>query len=266
MSMRDVDSIIEVGDVTRQFQLDRERRTLFQVLKGSVTRQPPPVRLALRGVSVTAKRGDRIAVIGNNGAGKSTLLKIVAGILRPTTGSVWVHGEMVLLTSLGTGMIDDVSVLDNTLMYGALYGIEPAVMRRLFPDVLAWAGIAGYEHAKLRTLSTGTRARLAFSVVRHIATDIFLIDEALSAGDVSFRAKSRAFFDEPRNRARTFLVATHDLAFARSFCSRALWLHEGKTMAFGDSASVVAQYLAAESGPPTVEALAGLAAEAGTQR
>lgn len=246
--MRDVDSVIEVRDVTRQFLLDRERRTLFRMLKDAAVRRPRDVRIALRGVSLTARRGERIAVIGNNGAGKSTLLKIVAGILRPTTGSVQVHGEMVLITSLGTGMIDEVSVLDNAMMYGALYGIEPDVMRRLFPEVLAWAGITGYENAKLKTLSTGTRARLAFSVVRHIATDIFLIDEALSAGDVGFRAKTRAFFDEPRNRERTFLVATHDTTFARSFCTRALWLHGGAMRAYGDSASVVAQYLAAESG------------------
>lgn len=264
--MHDGDSIIDVRDVTRQFRLDRERRTLFQVLKDSMTGRPRDTRCALRGVSVTARRGDKIAVIGNNAAGKSTLLKIVAGILRPTTGSVRVRGEMVLITSLGTGMIDEVSILDNTLMYGALYGIEPEFMRARLPDVLEWAGITGYEHAKLRTLSTGTRARLAFSVVRYIATDVFLIDEALSVGDVKFRAKSRAFFEEPRNRARTFLVATHDTTFAQSFCTRALWLHEGRMMAFGDSASVVAQYLAAESAPAAVGAEAAWSAEGANRR
>jgi ABC-type polysaccharide/polyol phosphate transport system ATPase subunit len=245
----DMDPAVDMKEVTREFQVEREWRTLFRVMRESLTGRSAatPRRQALRGVSMTASRGDKIAIIGNNAAGKSTLLKIVAGILRPTAGTVRVTGEMVLLTSLGVGMIDEVSVLDNTLMYGALYGIEPSQMRAVFGDVLEWAGIGGYENAKLRTLSTGTRARLAFSVVRYIATDIFLIDEALSAGDVSFRAKSRAFFDEPRNEQRTFLVATHDMEFARSFCTRALWLHDGRVMAFDNSREVVARYLAAQA-------------------
>lgn len=243
-----LDLIIDVRDVTREFRTERERRTLFRLLRDSVKggRGEPPRRQALRGVSLTASRGEKIGIIGNNAAGKSTLLKIIAGLLRPTTGTTHVTGEMVLLTALGSGMIDEVSVLDNTLMYGALYGVDPAYMRTVFADVLEWAGMTGYEHAKLKTLSSGTRARLAFSVVRYIATDIFLIDEALSAGDVKFRAKSRAFFDQPSNDACTFLVATHDMAFARSFCSRTLWLHEGRVMAFGESGLVVDEYLAAQ--------------------
>jgi ABC-type polysaccharide/polyol phosphate transport system ATPase subunit len=238
--------IIDVRDVTRDFRADRDRRTLFRVLRDSVAANGAPRRHALRGVTLSVARGEKVAVIGNNAAGKSTLLKIVAGLLRPTTGSAQVRGEMVLLTALGSGMVDEVSVLDNTLMYGALYGLDPKYMRTVFAEVLEWAGMTGYDHARLKTLSAGTRARLAFSIVRYIETDIFLIDEALSAGDVKFRAKSRAFFDESRNAARTFLVATHDMGFAESFCSRALWLHEGRVMAFGESRAVVAQYLAAE--------------------
>jgi ABC-type polysaccharide/polyol phosphate transport system ATPase subunit len=157
---------------------------------------------------------------------------------------------MVLLTALGLGMLDDVTVRENTLLYGALYGVEPARMRLVLADIMAWAAITGSEDAQLKTLSSGTRARLAFSVVRHIATDVFLIDEAMSAGDVTFRAKCRAFFDEPRNRERTFLIATHDMDFARSFCTSALWLHEGRAMAFGDSRAVVAQYLETQSAAP----------------
>lgn len=254
-------AVIDVQNVTREFPAERERRTLFRVLRESVAGlgMDRPRRHALRGVSLIASPGDKIAIIGNNAAGKSTLLRIVAGILRPTTGTVRVRGEMVLLTSLGAGMIDEVSVLDNTLMYGALYGVEPAHMRSVFAEVLEWAEITGYEHAPLKNLSTGTRARLAFSVVRYIATDVFLIDEALSAGDVSFRAKSRAFFDEPRHQNRTFLVATHDMTFARSFCTRALWLHQGRAMAFGDSRAVVSRYLEAQSPTAAAEATAGAA-------
>lgn len=248
------DVVIDVRTVTRAFPTESQPRTLFRVLLDTLSgqQQTLPPRLALQGVSLVVRRGEKVAIVGNNAAGKSTLLKVVAGLLRPTAGTVTVHGDPVLLTSLGVGMIDEVSVADNTLMYGALYGVSPALMRTLLPDVLEWAGMEGHRYAKLKTLSSGTRARLAFSIVRHIAADLFLIDEALSAGDVSFQRKARAFFDEPRHRGRTFLVATHDMAFARSFCTRAVWLHQGRLMAVGDSRAVVGQYLDAQA-PPAPE-------------
>jgi len=248
--MADNAVVITVRQLTRNFRAEEEPRTLFRVLRESVTggHVAPEPRRAVRELSLEVSHGDRIAIVGNNAAGKSTLLKIIAGLLRPTTGSVEVRGEMVLLTSLGVGMIEELSVSDNTLMYGALYGVEPAKMRTLLAEVLEWAGIPGFEYTKLKHLSTGTRARLAFSVVRHIAADILLIDEALAAGDLSFQKKTRAFFEEPQHHDRTFLVATHDMDFARTFCTKALWLDRGTVVAFGDSVSVVTRYVEAQTG------------------
>lgn len=247
------EAVVEARSVWREFPIEAGRRSLLRVLRDTVrgNGRAAPRRRALQDVSLTALHGDRIAIVGNNAAGKSTLLKIIAGLLRPTRGTVAVRGELVLLTALGLGMIEEVTVLENTFLYGALYGVEPARMRLALGDIMAWAGIAGFEHAKLKTLSAGTRARLAFSIVRHIAADVFLVDEAMSAGDVTFAAKCRAFFEEPVNRERTFLVATHDMDLARSFCASALWLHEGRLMAFGDSGTVVGQYLKAQ-GPRTL--------------
>lgn len=241
---------VDVQGVWRVFPPASGQRTLYRVVRDAVTgvnRRKEPIT-ALQEVTLRAAPGEKIALIGNNGAGKSTLLKVIAGLLRPTRGTVRVQGEMVLLTSLGSGMVDEVTVRDNTLLYGSLYGVKPAHMEELLGDVLEWAGIAGYEDAKLRTLSSGTRQRLAFSVMRHIATDIFLIDEALSAGDVRFRAKCRAFFESDANVARTFLVATHDMDFAQSFCKLALWLDHGRVMDWGESGAVVERYVAAQHG------------------
>ncbi len=241
--------VIELSHVERDFPVEMAPRSLFRTVRNAIQHfgKAEPVRHALVDVNLTVGRGERVAVIGNNAAGKSTLLRIVAGLLRPSRGTAKVQGERVLLTSLGLGMMDEVSVFENTILYGTLYGVNPARMRAEFADVLEWAGLQGYEHARLRTLSSGSRSRLAFSVIRHIATDIFLIDETLAAGDVTFRGKCRAFFEEPRNRARTFLVATHDMDFAKSFCHTALWLHQGRVCGLGKSASVVAAYLAAHA-------------------
>jgi ABC-type polysaccharide/polyol phosphate transport system ATPase subunit len=242
------DPVVVLDRVSRDYRMDVERRSLYRVVGNAIAgiRTARPVRHALVEVSLELAQGDRMAVIGNNAAGKSTMLRIVAGLLRPTGGTVRVTGERVLLTSLGLGMMEEVTVLENTVLYGAFYGVEPARMRAEFQDVIEWAGLAGYEHARLKTLSSGSRSRLAFSIIRHIDTDIFLIDEALSAGDVSFRAKCRAFFEEARNLERTFLVATHDMEFARTFCKTAVWLHQGRVRTIGDSRSVVEEYLAAQ--------------------
>jgi ABC-type polysaccharide/polyol phosphate transport system ATPase subunit len=240
--------VVELRDVTRQFPNRSGRRTVYQVTRDWLRGIPrEQERHALSGVTLDVMQGDKIALIGNNAAGKSTLLKIIAGLLRPSSGTVQTTGEMVLLTALGVGMMDEVSVIENTLLYGALYGVEPERMRLALDDIMAWAEIEGYENAKLKTLSSGTRARLAFSIVRHIATDMFLIDEALSAGDVSFRARCRAFFDSAVNEERTFIVATHDLEFARSFCTTAIWLEEGHVADRGDSRIVVTRYEEAQA-------------------
>lgn len=242
-----VDPMIEVEHVWKSFRLPHQVRTSFkEIFLHPFTATDYERQVALEDVTFTVERGESFGIIGANGSGKSTLLKIIAGLLRPTRGTVTARGEMVLLTALGLGMIEEVTVLENTFLYGALYGVEPARMRLAVDDILGWAGISGFEHAKLKTLSAGTQARLAFSVVRHIDADLFLIDEAMVAGDVNFAAKCRAFFEEPSNRNRTFLVATHDMDLARSFCATALWLHQGRVMAVGDSRAVVGRYLEAQ--------------------
>jgi lipopolysaccharide transport system ATP-binding protein len=243
------DPVVSLEDVSREFGGPRGRRTLFRILRGRGEDGAAAAqrRIALDNVSLAVQAGERFAVIGNNAAGKSTLLKVIAGLLRPTRGRVTVRGERILLTTLGLGMIDDLSIEENLFLYGAIYGLDRARMRPKLADIVEWAELDGSLDAPLRTLSAGTRARLAFSVIRHIESDIFLLDEALSAGDVGFRRKCLELFEPRRNGApRTFIVTTHEMEFARSQCARALWLDRGRPMALGPSADVVAAYLEAQ--------------------
>lgn len=244
--MPGLDRAVVVEHAWREFPSAQRRRTLFNLLRGRAGSDDPV--LALQDINLAVERGEKIGVIGNNAAGKTTFLKLLAGLQRPTRGQVRVQGERVLVTALGTGMLEELSVEENVVLYGSFYGVDRSRMRGLLPEILAWAELEGSENAELRTLSAGTHARLAFAVIRHIETDVFLLDEALSAGDVSFKAKCREFFDGPRNRERTFVVATHEMDFVCSFCTKALWLHHGRQMGFGPSETVVAEYLAAEGG------------------
>jgi ABC-2 type transport system ATP-binding protein len=235
---------IEVSNISREFSSEKGRRTMLELLHGKRRTEAQP-KVALKDISLTIEQGEKIALIGDNAAGKSTLLKIIAGLLRPSEGEVRVKGKMILLTALGLGMIEELTIEENLVLYGAFYGLDRKRVCALIPEILEWARMEQYRGAKLKTLSSGMRARLAFSVVRHMETDVFLLDEALSAGDAGFRERCGHFFRSSKNHQRTFVIASHDLDFVRSFCTRAVWLCEGSVAAIGKSGPIVDAYLQA---------------------
>ena len=199
---------------------------------------------ALREINLDVLRGDKIALIGSNGSGKTTLLKLAAGLYRPTRGRIDIDGRMLLLRGVGTGMVDELSVADNIYLYGIIYGMERSRIQEHFDEVLQWGELTEFASAELRTLSSGMRARLAFSLTRHFDTDIFLLDEAFAVGDKDFREKYEEVFRSQKDGNRTYLIATHDLEFARLFCAKTIWLHKGRLMAFGETEKVLQQYIA----------------------
>lgn len=115
-------------------------------------------------------------------------------------------------------------------------------------DIIEWAELQDFVGAELRTLSSGMRARLAFSTMRHVETDIFLLDEALTAGDKNFKKKCEEYFENSKNNGKTFLISTHDLNFVKIFCTKTLWLHKGQQKAFGETEEVLQLYIDSKSG------------------
>ncbi len=196
----------------------------------------------LQPVSFEVARGEWLGLIGANGAAKTTLLRILAGIYRPTSGNVEVRGRVVLLAGLGVGMVDDLSVRENVVLYGSIYGVRRAQSRAQLPEILEWAGLADRANALVGSLSSGQRARLAFSCIRHVRGDVWLFDEVLSAGDREFRARCNRHFQSMRGSSATAVIATHSMGFVRRFCDRAMWLHRGAIMALGPAPDVVAAY------------------------
>ncbi len=202
---------------------------------------------ALENVNIEVLKGQKIAIIGNNGSGKTTLLKLISGLYQPTKGEVYLDGEAILLRGMGIGMADQLSVGENIFLYGVIYGMDRGKIKEKFEDIVKWTELEGFVDAELRTLSSGMRTRLALSVSRHFDTDIFLLDEAFVGGDKHFKEKYQAVFKTHLNGHRTFMIATHDLDLARSFCTKALWLNKGQQMAFGDIEKVLGQYMAVNS-------------------
>jgi lipopolysaccharide transport system ATP-binding protein len=246
--MSDANFVVQARGVRKEFSRAGAYRTLFRVLKGSLS---PSARgatySALHDINLEIRRGDKIGLIGNNGAGKSSLLRLIAGLYLPTGGEITVNGQVTLLAALGMGMVDDLDVEENIFLYGAICGLERRIIRANLGEIIEWAELQEFAGTKLKNLSTGMRARLAFSTTRHITTDITLMDEVLTAGDRTFKEKCESVFDTYKDSDRTFVFATHDIEFVRKICNRTLWLDKGDQKGFGDTEWVLQQYLASTS-------------------
>jgi len=197
---------------------------------------------ALRGINLRVEPGESVAVIGPNGAGKSTLLKTLAGIITPNEGRAEVRGKIATLLQLSAGFEDELNAEENILLVGELLGIPAPKMRKKIPAILEFADIGSFAGAELRTYSSGMRARLGFSVATSVSPDVLLLDEVLSTGDETFRAKSGKRIREMAREAQAIVYVTHDLESAQELCTRAIELREGRVVADGPAASVINAY------------------------
>lgn len=240
---------VRTFNLCKTFSVDYNYMTMFRALKTKLSGNGfnSKTFYALNDINIEIMKGEKIAIIGNNGSGKTTLLKVLAGLHKPNNGQVKVNGDITLLASLGIGMVDELSVKENIFLYGTIYGLERKKIKGKFHEIIEWAELQDFVEAKFGTLSSGMRSRLGFSIMRHFEVDIFLLDEVLSAGDKNFKEKCREFFNNSKDNGKTFLITTHDLGFIEVFCNKALWLHKGKQMAFGDTANVLKQYLESKS-------------------
>jgi ABC-type polysaccharide/polyol phosphate transport system ATPase subunit len=236
------DNIVTTQNLWREFPKERNQYTLFQFIRKGRNNREVNRLIALQDISISIKQGEKIGLIGNNGSGKSTLIRLVAGLIPPTKGKVESNGEIALLSHLGVGMLDDLTVRDNVYLYGAIHGIQRSNVSQLYDEIIEWAELEGFSKSLLKTLSWGMQSRLAFSVTRHIQADIFLLDEALSAGDVHFREKINSYFEKQSSLESTYLIATHEMEFVSKYCTKVLWLHHGRNMAFGEPNEILAQY------------------------
>lgn len=187
-----------------------------------------------RHISFTINRGDMLGIIGTNGAGKSTLLKAVSGIMRPTEGVVWCNGKIAALLELGSGFDGDLTVRENTYLRGAMLGYTRKFMDETYDDIIAFAELEEYQDRAFKHLSSGMKSRLAFSIASLVNPDILILDEVLSVGDGSFRAKSEAKMKSIINGGATTILVSHSIPQVRSMCNKILWLDHGKQVTFGD--------------------------------
>ena len=217
------------------------KKTLFSFLQGKYIK--PAKKQVLNDINLVVNSGEKIGIIGSNGAGKSTLLKLICGILEPTNGSVRVRGNIAPLIELGGGFNMDLSVRDNIILYGVLLGYSRQEMQTRTLEILDFAELIDYADMPVKSLSSGMKARLGFSVATDTEPDILILDEILSVDDAKFVSKSRQRIDDLWEKSSTILFVFHSLSYIQDLCDRAIWLNQGKILFYGDTKEAIDLYL-----------------------
>jgi ABC-type polysaccharide/polyol phosphate transport system ATPase subunit len=241
---------IQVSDLTKVYQRYSHRKQFrtfkSALLGGSLLNdlRPDERFLALEGVTFNVREGSTFAVIGRNGSGKSTLLKVIAGISKPTSGSVRVNGRISALIELGAGFHPEITGRENVFINGIMLGLSKKEIQERYDEIVAFAELEDFIEAPVKTYSSGMYMRLGFSVAIHVNPDVLLIDEVLAVGDEAFVHKCLDKISEFRRRGKTILLVTHSLGLVEKMADEALWLDRARIQLRGDPKKVVDAYLA----------------------
>ncbi|HSO01810.1 MAG TPA: ABC transporter ATP-binding protein, partial [Gaiellaceae bacterium] len=218
---------IRVEGVSRRFRVHaREARSLKELFVLGGRTEAEDV-LALQEVTLAVEPGEAVGLVGRNGSGKSTLLRLIAGIIRPTTGRVEVGGRIGSLLELGAGFHPDFSGRENVFLTGAIYGLRRAQIRERFDEIVAFAEIEHAIDRPVRTYSSGMTMRLGFAIAAFLDADVLLLDEVFAVGDESFQRKCFGVIASFKERGGTILFVSHDASAVERLCDRAVLLQRG---------------------------------------
>lgn len=197
---------------------------------------------ALLDVSFDVKRGECLSLIGNNGAGKSTALGLIAGVLRPSSGTVTTHGRICPLLELGAGFNHQLTGRENIMLNGVLLGLTRREVHNRTAEIIEFSELGDFIDAPLRTYSSGMVVRLGFSIAVHLDPEILLVDEVLAVGDANFRQKCFERMKHFRRQGTTMLFVSHDLGSVAQISDRVALFEAGRLVEIGSPKSVISHY------------------------
>lgn len=235
---------IEFVNVEKYFYLQHQK-TIKELVAAIFHQKKTLERVhALKNVSFKINKGETVGIIGKNGAGKSTLLKLMAGVSSPTTGSVKITGRISPLIELGAGFHPELSGKENIFLNGVILGMEEKFLIDKFQEIVDFSEIdMKFIYTPVKYYSSGMYMRLAFAVAIFTQPDILLIDEILAVGDTAFQAKCLKKMEEFKKFGVTTIFVSHALETVKQFCSRVIYLKEGKVDYDGDVARGIERYI-----------------------
>jgi ABC-2 type transport system ATP-binding protein len=238
------DYAIEVNHVSMLFRLNRERvDNAKEYFIRLLTRKLHYTEFwALKDVSFKIEKGDRVGVMGFNGAGKSTLLKTIAGVLKPTMGSVKVTGTIAPMLELGAGFDPNYTGAENIYLYGATMGFSRKFIDEKYDEIVEFSELKEFINAPLKSYSSGMKSRLGFAIATAVKPDVLILDEVLSVGDAAFKEKSEQRILDMMEDGVTVLYVSHSTDRIRKLCNKAIILTKGQIVANGEAGEICDMY------------------------
>jgi len=254
------DNIVSAHELSKTYKV--YARPVDRLIEGLLRRPRHTPFSALRGIDFDVPKGEGLGIIGENGAGKSTLLKILAGITAPTSGDCRLEGSVASILELGSAFHGELTGRQNIVLNAAMFGLDRQQVIEQTPGIIEFSELGRFIDQPIKTYSTGMVMRLGFAIAIQVDPDVLIIDEALSVGDGYFQKKCMIHLKSYVKNGGTLLICSHAMYYISAFCTRALWLHEGRVEALGPTQEVVPRYEAhldsktnrTEEGPEIVEA------------
>ena len=230
--------MIKVKNVSMKFNLGIEKG--FSLKQGFVDFFKG--KRKQKNVDFEVKKGEVVGFIGSNGAGKSTLLKVIAGVMKPTKGSIEVGGNICPMIELGAGFDFDLTARENIYLNGAVMGYSKSFIDEKFNDIVEFSELQDFLEVPVKNFSSGMVARLAFSIATVVDPEILIVDEILSVGDLAFQQKSENKMRSMIGGGTTVLFVSHSITQIQKICDRVIWLEHGKIQMIGESKEVCEAY------------------------
>jgi ABC-type polysaccharide/polyol phosphate transport system ATPase subunit len=239
---------VTIHNLHKSFKLQRGRPGSLKGLLLSFRGNTCEELHTLKGINLSVRSGETVAVVGKNGSGKSTLLGIVARVYKPTSGKVEVNGRLSSLLDLGAGFHPDLTGIENIYLNGSILGLRRKELKERMDKIIEFSELGNFIDAPIRTYSNGMIMRLGFSIATQIDPDILLVDEVLAVGDEIFQHKCYNKVKEFQKQGKTIIFVSHDLKAVAEVANRTVWLDAGVIRADGDTDSVLKSYLESSCG------------------
>lgn len=239
-----MEEVIKLEHVSMRFNLSKEKvDSMKEYFIKLIRRELKFTEFwALKDITFTVEKGDRVGILGLNGAGKSTLMKVIAGVFRPAEGTVTRQGVIAPMIELGAGFDMQYTGAENIFLYGAVLGHSRKFMEEKFDEIVEFSELKEFIDVPLKNYSSGMKARLGFSIATVVKPDILILDEVLSVGDAKFRKKSEKKLVEMMDTGVTVLFVSHNLEQVKRICNKALILDHGKLLRYGDIDEAASAY------------------------
>ncbi len=239
-----MENIIEIKDVAMHFNMCKERVDSLKEYFIKLTKKQLVYEdfTALEQVSVDIQKGEVFGIVGYNGSGKSTLLKTISGILKPTSGTIKVHGSIAPLIELGAGFDLNLTARENIFLNGSVLGFSKQLIENKFDEIVEFSELREFLDVPMKNYSSGMVARIGFAVATMVKPEILIVDEILAVGDYLFQQKCEKRINDLMAGGTTVLIVSHALEQIRRLCNRVMWLEKGHVKMIGETQAVCDAY------------------------